>query len=30
MSNTGFMQVDFNGMRHGIWQSMNNVIESAE
>lgn len=30
MSNTGFMRVDFNGMRCGIWQSMNNVIESAE
>lgn len=30
MSNTVFMQVDFDGMRHGIWQSMNNVIESAE
>ena len=30
MSNTGFIQVDFNGMRRGIWHSMSDVINSAE
>ena len=30
MSNTGFMQVDFNGMRSCIWRSMSDVIDSAE
>lgn len=30
MSNTGFMRVDFNGMRRSIWQSMSDVIDSAE
>jgi len=30
MSNTGLIQVDFNGMRSGIWRSMSDVIDSAE
>lgn len=30
MSNTGLIQVDFNGMRSCIWGSMSDVIDSAE